>query len=493
MKKIFEKYPIKTKRFLEIALPFSAWLIITMPFWLSFWHPAVVAYLIILFDVYWLYKSATLAVNGLKSYATLAAHVKVDWKVLAEKIPLYKKIYQVVIIPEYNEPYSVLKDTLKNLTLSDFPLERMIIILATEERDTNAKEISAKLEKEFKDKFYLFLSTIHPDLPGEVKGKSSNMAWAGRKAVEKIQELGIDLGNVIVTSCDADALFHPKYFTYLSYKFLTDTDRYYHFYQAAVMFYSNIWRIPLPGRVLNTIGSIWSLAKLKLKDKLVNFSTYSLSLKTVKEVGYWGVDIIPEDYHLFFKTYFKLGNKVSVTPIFLPVLVDAAESTSFVKTMINQYEQNKRWAWGVSDDPWVIRNFFLHPEIPFWSRFSRLVHLLEEHLLWPVNWFILTIAANVPSLINKQFSRSVLGHNLSLISSAILTFSALFLIIIIILDFKLKPEKPVKFKTWQTPIFILQYISLPIIGFFLSALPGLDAHTRLMLGKRLEYRVTEKI
>ena len=31
------------------------------------------------------------------------------------------------------------------------------------------------------------------------------------------------------------------------------------------------------------------------------------------------------------------------------------------------------------------------------------------------------------------------------------------------------------------------------ISFFLSALPGLDAHTRLMLGKRLEYRVTEKV
>ena len=34
---------------------------------------------------------------------------------------------------------------------------------------------------------------------------------------------------------------------------------------------------------------------------------------------------------------------------------------------------------------------------------------------------------------------------------------------------------------------------LPIIGFFFSALPGLDAHTRLMLGKYIEYKVTEKV
>jgi hypothetical protein len=30
------------------------------------------------------------------------------------------------------------------------------------------------------------------------------------------------------------------------------------------------------------------------------------------------------------------------------------------------------------------------------------------------------------------------------------------------------------------------------VGFFLTALPGLDSHTRLLLGKKLEYRLTEK-
>jgi len=34
---------------------------------------------------------------------------------------------------------------------------------------------------------------------------------------------------------------------------------------------------------------------------------------------------------------------------------------------------------------------------------------------------------------------------------------------------------------------------MPIAGLFFGALPGLDAHTRLMLGKYLEYRLTEKV
>src|SRR3990167_3455481 len=60
MRQLFLRYPNKTRRMLEIAIPLTSWFIITMPLWLSFWHPALVAYLIITFDVYWFYKSVTL-------------------------------------------------------------------------------------------------------------------------------------------------------------------------------------------------------------------------------------------------------------------------------------------------------------------------------------------------------------------------------------------------------------------------------------------------
>jgi hypothetical protein len=32
-----------------------------------------------------------------------------------------------------------------------------------------------------------------------------------------------------------------------------------------------------------------------------------------------------------------------------------------------------------------------------------------------------------------------------------------------------------------------------LAGLLFTALPGIDAHTRLMLGKYIEYRVTEKV
>lgn len=493
MRRIFIRYPRKTERILEILVPFLTWLLITMPLWLSFWHPALVAYLIITFDVYWFYKSATLVVHAIRSFVMLSSHTAIDWLTLAKELPDFNKLHHVIVIPEYREPEHILRRTLTNLTKTDFPKERLIVVLATEDKDPNAKATAAALKQEFATQFGHFLVTRHVLREGELTGKSSNMAWATRQVVKFLEEKHLSIEWVTITSCDADALIHPKYFSSLSYHFLKDAKRAYHFYQGAILFYNNIWRVPLPNRFLNTLNSIWNLALLSQKSKLINFSTYSLPLATAVKAGYWSVTVIPEDYHMFFKVYFTLGENVSTKPIFLPILVDAAESRGFFPTLVNQYEQAKRWAWGISDIPYVIRGVILHSEIKLGDRVRRLLALLEHHIFWPANWFLLTIGSSIPPLVNPLFARTVLGHNLSRISSGILTLSTVFLIVVFIIDWRIKPPKPKEYPGWKLPLLYLQWLTLPIISFFLSALPGLDAHTRLLLGKRLEYRVTEKV
>ena len=69
-----------------------------------------------------------------------------------------------------------------------------------------------------------------------------------------------------------------------------------------------------------------------------------------------------------------------------------------------------------------------------------------------------------------------------------------FLVVMIIINNKLRPKREGR----RIPIVgvaldSLEFITLPIVGFFFSALPGIDAHTRLMLGKYIEYKVTEKV
>ena len=109
-----------------------------------------------------------------------------------------------------------------------------------------------------------------------------------------------------VTSCDADHKFHPKHFANLTYKFLDDPNRYKRFWQPAVMFYNNIWEIPAITRVPNTLMTIWNLAQLSRRDRLINAQNYSLSFKLFDQAGYWDADKIPEDWGIFFKAFYKV-------------------------------------------------------------------------------------------------------------------------------------------------------------------------------------------
>jgi cytochrome b561 len=78
-------------------------------------------------------------------------------------------------------------------------------------------------------------------------------------------------------------------------------------------------------------------------------------------------------------------------------------------------------------------------------------------------------------------------------SSGILTLSLIALVIIIFIDWQQKPKAPAEMPRWKRFLASFEFILLPIAGFFFTALPGLDAHTRLLLGRYLEYRVTEKV
>jgi len=61
LRKFIQKYPHFSQRVLEILPGFFSWSLILFPLWGSFLWPIGVAYFIIAFDIYWLYKSVSLA------------------------------------------------------------------------------------------------------------------------------------------------------------------------------------------------------------------------------------------------------------------------------------------------------------------------------------------------------------------------------------------------------------------------------------------------
>jgi cellulose synthase/poly-beta-1,6-N-acetylglucosamine synthase-like glycosyltransferase len=497
IKKYFQRHPIRTKRGLEILPGLFSWSLILFPIWGSFLFPIFVAYYVIIFAVYWLYRSIILAVFTTAAHLRIRAASRFNWiDDIKKNFPdNWDKVHHIIIIPTYKEPLYILQRTIQALIDQSISKKNLHIIISFEEREgAGAQKKAKQLTKKFQGQFGHFWTTFHPDIDTEVAGKSSNTSWAAKVVKKKlIDDAGFDVNLTTITSEDADAAFHHHYFAYLTYEFLKNKHQRYNLvWQGAVTFYNNIWEVPAPIRVVASSFNVIQRYILMRTDRLINFSTYSSSLKHVIEIGYWDTDVIPEDYRFFFKSYFAKKGNFKVRPIFLPIYADAAAGENFIETIKNQYEQLKRWAWGVSDVSYVVRQYILS-DAPFWDKTIRVIKLVEDHFLWPVNWFAITISAFLPPLLNPDFNRTMIGKTLPQVTSALLTISLIGLFSVILLDGLNRPPRQKKKALVLRILQPLEFILMPIVGFFFLALPGIDAHTRLMLGKYIEYKVTKKV
>jgi hypothetical protein len=79
------------------------------------------------------------------------------------------------------------------------------------------------------------------------------------------------------------------------------------------------------------------------------------------------------------------------------------------------------------------------------------------------------------------------------LSGLILTLASVLLVLYIYLDIKLRERLKIDTKMLYLPLLFVQWFLLPIVSFFLSSLPALEAHTRLLLRKKITYKVTEKV
>jgi hypothetical protein len=65
--------------------------------------------------------------------------------------------------------------------------------------------------------------------------------------------------------------------------------------------------------------------------------------------------------------------------------------------------------------------------------------------------------------------------------------------LILWIDSKQRPPRPEFVSRFRAFLIPFEFILMPVAGFIFGVIPGLDAHTKLMLGKYIEYRITEKV
>jgi len=490
------------KRVFEALPALITLVIVSSLIWGPLYVPDAFVIGVLVFHSYWTYRIMMNGTHAIKGYRMLKKHTGTDWYAEYQKHRAidrssldWNDIRHIVIIPNYTESADKLRMCLDSIAGSAMA-QRILAVLAMEEREGDpAHDRAAVLVEEYSKRIGTIFATYHPwGLPGEVVGKSSNENWAARRAKEVlVDRQGHNLDQITITSCDADTVFDPKYFDCLTYKFATDPNRYRRFYQAPIFFYNNIWEVPAPLRMAHCLSGMNHVSRLTRTFFRCVFpqSTYSLSLRMADEVGYWDPEIIPEDWHMFLRCYYQLNAEVDVETMYTTIYMDGVRSKSYLKTFDNYYQQSKRHAWGVTDFAYAVQLSLDHPEIPIITRLRRVIAVAECHLLWSTQWFLITMSKTIPFLIVGLAGRDMpewYPH----VSYWIMLPGLSCLLLMLTLDFRMRPKRPEWFRPWHWPVQYGVYFFMAFITFFTSALPALEAQFRLAIGKRLEYRVTEK-
>jgi hypothetical protein len=352
------------------------------------------------------------------------------------------------------------------------------------------------IENEFGQKFKDFLITIHPDnIIGEVKGKGSNQAWAA-KIVKKeiIDKEDLDYNKILVSVFDIDTVISPDYFSILTYKFLTVSNPYRASYQPIPVYHNNIWQAPFFARVAASSNTFWQMMQQIRQEKLATYSSHSMTWRTLIDIGFWSTAIVSEDSRIFWHCLCFYKGDYRVEPLYYPVSMDVCMDEKMWQTAKNLYRQQRRWGWGVENIPYLIFNTIKRWRVmPKRKMISRIFVQLYGFHSWATNALIIAVIGWMPLILGgERFHATVLSTNLPFVTRTLMSIAMFGLILSAILSTLLLPKRPRKYGLRRNLIMFCQWLVLPFSIIIFGAIPGLEAQTRLMLGKYLGFWVTPK-
>lgn len=486
-------------RFFEMLPGLMSWGTIVLFIFLSIIQPMFVASFVIIFDLYWFFKTIFFSFHLRKSYLTMKRNEKIDWvKKNQEEYPdKINNIHHLIVIPMYNEPLAVVRESFQALMATDYDKSKFIVVLACEEKARKDTEETAKIiEQEFGKEFCKFLVTWHPfDIIGELAGKASNETWGARIARQEINNLGIEYENIIFTSLDVDTVVAPKYFSCLTYYYLSSDNPTRYSYQPIPLFVNNLWESPAVSRIFSFSTTFWQLINQERENKLLTFSSHSMSFKALVDVDFKQTNVVSDDSRIFWQCFLKYNGEYSVQPIYYPVSMDANSAETLTKTLQNIYKQQRRWAYGTGDIPYFLFNFLKNKKIPLAKKLSWGREIIEGHWSWACASIIIFVLLWFPLILGGEvFQKGLIAHNLPRVTSYILTVSMLGLLVSAYYNILLIPKDSPKRKQsfLEKILIVLQWITTPLIMVFFTSVPAIDAQTRLMMGNYMGFWVTPK-
>src|SRR5437660_12492129 len=438
-------------RLFEAAPGLVTWVLLLAPAWIPIiFHSSgalFVAVVVLIFDTYWVLRAVGVVTGVYGTMLRMRRDMKKDWLAMCRQQPPAGGVdplqyIHLSVIPTYTEPYHVLERTVQAIVDSNYPDHLKMVGIITRGTDKHGWENVARLKEKFGGRLGGFYHIKDPLEPGIVIGKSAAMNWGGRWMVRVLTEEGYDLSKILITDLDSDYRVHPQYFGWISWHHAREPLRGFVIWHPVPLFHNNIWQVPMAVRILSASTSQWQMFLHSRPHRLVAFSSYTCSLDFVHRVGYWDKDVIPEDSRFYWKAFFTFGERFSVKSVYLPLYGDSPMSRDYASTHVSQYNQIKRWAWVITDVPYVLARLFKHPEIPFGLRMRRFSNLFLNHLNWIFLPILLMFGSSAPIWFSKDFSLTDVGQQIWSLSGILLSITLSTVVFFMILEFRMLPPKP---------------------------------------------------
>lgn len=489
-------------RLLEILPAALSWSTLILVVLLSIFQPVYASYFIIAFAFYWLLKTIYLSVHLRHSWRRLRYNMQRDW-VEALSTLKYEHVYHLVLLPFYKEPRPVIEAALKALATASYRKDRLFVVLAYEERaGEEARETALALKEAYGSTFAEFLVVGHPSgTPGEMAGKGSNIAYAAEEARTAILDArSIAYDDVLVSAFDVDTVVYPQYFECLTWHFLTTPDPLNSSYQPIPVFHNNIFNAMSLARVVSISSTFWEMIQQERPERMATFSSHSMPFSALYKVRYWQTNMVSEDSRIYWNLFVANQGAYHVVPLSYPVSMDANVAPTFFGTIKNIYRQHRRWTYGTENLPYVVFNFLKSKKIPLGRRIRISLIQLEGYWSLSTNPLMLFAMGWLPLFVGgRAFAETVLSYNLVYIVRDIMILAMFGLVVSAYISIRMLTTATRPMSTAQPKrrfffwIFMaLQWILVPITMIVFSAIPGLDAQTRLALGKYMGFWVTPK-
>ncbi len=472
----------------------AVWLTLIAVVVLSFLKPIWMVYVAIVFDLYWLLRVWYFIIYLSRSWRRYKDVKDEDWMAKARSHDNWDRVRHLIFLPMLDEDLSVVRHTFEGLVASSYPTKDMVVILAGEERELDHfRALSDAITQEFSHHFHDLLITIHPDnIPGEVKAKGANLHWAGMRTKEYVDEQGWNYDDCIVSAFDIDTVVHPEYFSYLTHAYLGHPNPTRSSFQPLALYNNNIWESPSFTRVVANSTTFWLMAELARPKPLWTFSSHSMSLTALVDVGFWQSDIVTEDSRIFLQCFLKYDGDYEVTPMYVPVNMDTAYAGSLWLTVKNLYKQQRRWAWGIEHFPFMVWHFW---KSSLGRRKWHLVFNLSEGMYsWSTAPLLIMVLGYLPLwALGDNESATVVAQNAPIILQWLMRVAMIGIFGSAILNVLMLPSKIPGNKWFKVLVIMLQWILLPITLIIFGSIPAIDAQTRMLFGKYLGFYTTKKV